>query len=113
MITSHGKTKKLNSCPLPSFPLDLHAEFMHSPSARLLPAIHLIQAELPLESTHSNLKNNVLIHVIVQSLPDGEGDWSNILLPHRENKTPEKYVWLQRQSGSLEFLPTIYPPLLL
>ena len=82
MIPSHGKMKKLNSCPLPSFPLDLHAEFMHSPSARLLPAIHLIQPELPLESTLSNLKNNVLILVIVHSLPDGEGNWTNILLPH-------------------------------
>lgn len=92
MITNHGKVKKLNSCPLLSLPLDLYTEFMHSPSARLLPTIHLIQPELPLESTLSNLKNNALILVIVQSLPDGEGDWTNILLPHRENRTPEKYV---------------------
>lgn len=92
MITSHGKTKKLNSCPLPSFPLELHTEFSHSPSARLLPAIHLIQPELPLESILSNLKNNVLILAVVQSLPDREADWTNTLLPHRENKTPKKYV---------------------
>lgn len=66
---------------------------MHSPSARLLTAIHLIQPELPLESTLSHLKNKVLIPVTVQSLPDGKRGWTNIPLPHGGNRTPEKAVW--------------------
>lgn len=33
IIISHREKSELNSCPLPSSPLDLHAEFMHSPSA--------------------------------------------------------------------------------
>lgn len=85
MITSHGNMKKLNSCPLPAFPLGLQAEFTPPPAARLLPTTHLIQPEPPLESTPHNSKNNVLILVIVQSLPDGEWNWTNILLPHKEN----------------------------
>lgn len=83
MITSHGKMKKLYSHPLPGFPLGLEAEFTPPPAVRLLPTIHLIQPEPPLESTPPNSKNNILILVIVQSLPDGEGNWTNSL--HREN----------------------------